>query len=93
MYSNNRVVSRQAFVETSHAQLQTDVAQGKGEYLNTLAELSGCPVAQYDNFGAVLQNRFSSLFSDYVNETDLLQKVDAAVRADHRLRHHCAVPL
>ena len=89
MYGDARNM-RQAFVGNSIDYLVADAAQGRGEYLNTLAELSGCPKNKYDLFNSVVQSHYSELFNGLTDETNpLLIKLDAVIRSNSLLKNSC----
>jgi hypothetical protein len=48
--------------------LRQDVAQGKGQYLTSLAVLMKIPPSRHDEFAAFLQTRYSTLFTSDLAE-------------------------
>lgn len=80
--------ARQSFLDESLAPLKVDAARGKGEYINALAELSGCPSDKFGKFGSVLQNHYSKVFSEQ-NSSSILSQVDQVVNSEPELKGSC----
>ena len=92
MYAADSFGSRTAFVDSSLIPLQRDTARGKGEYLNALAELSGCPADKYDKFAKTMHKQFDTLFSEKsADSTILVQKIDSIVSTDTELKKSCTI--
>jgi hypothetical protein len=47
---------------TTFGQLQKEIAQGRGERLQTLAYLMGCDAKAVDAFGAAAQKNYGTIF-------------------------------
>lgn len=77
---------RKAFLDNSLVPLKVDIARGKGEYINALAELSGCPEDQFSVFAATLHGQVTTLFSE---PSSILTKIDNAILATPDLRQSC----
>jgi len=52
----------QAFVAYSFDSVQRDIAQGKGEYVTSLATLAGIPEERRPQFFAMLQDRYATIY-------------------------------
>lgn len=52
-----------AFVAYSFSNVQRDIAQGKGEYVTSLAALAGIPEERRPQFFAMLQDRYTAIYS------------------------------
>lgn len=64
------------FVADNMDNLAKDIAQGKGESLNTLAELMEIPANQRPTFNAKLQSNFSQIFtSEKVQASDVIDNI------------------
>ena len=87
MYGTN--VPRQAFIKDALIPLQVDAARGEGEYLRALAQLSGCPSEQQEEFAQVMHGNFETLFMKQDGAEQLLNRIDLAARGSENLRTHC----
>jgi hypothetical protein len=56
------------FAGVTFENLRQDVAQGKGQYLTSLAVLMKIPSSRHDEFAAFLQSRYSTLFTSDLAE-------------------------
>jgi hypothetical protein len=56
------------FAGVAFENLRQDVAQGKGQYLTSLAVLMNIPPSRHDEFAAFLQSRYSILFTSDLAE-------------------------
>lgn len=93
MYGDSRSSLRSSFIESSRHSLQVEAARGRGEYLQTLADLSGCPADKHDIFAEVMQKQFTQLFGNNAQDTATLVKgIDSSIRADARLKGVCLSP-
>lgn len=89
MYAGD-TYSRKAFLNEAMVPLQVDAARGKGEYLNTLAQLSGCPTDKYGKFGSSIQKKYDALFSkENEDPAVLIKKVDLIVNSEPELKSSC----
>jgi hypothetical protein len=86
MYASSMSL-RKAFIENSRRPLQADAARGQGEYLNALAELSGCPSAKYFAFATLMHNKYDVVFSS--PDSTLSQKIDFAIQSEPSLSGSC----
>jgi len=77
MWANKKVTT---FVAENMDNLAKDIAQGNGEYLNTLAVLLEVPDGERIEFYAKLQTNFSNIYpSDNVSHVDVLKNIEAVV--------------
>jgi hypothetical protein len=68
------------FVADNMDGLARDIAQGSGEYLNTLAVLLEVPEGQRADFYSRLQGNFSRIYpSDQVTSIDVLKNIETVV--------------
>ena len=56
------------FAGVSYENLRQEAATGGGQYVTSLAELYGVPVAQREDFGRMLQQRHAELFTADLND-------------------------
>jgi len=56
----------QRFAASSYDNLRFDISRGYGEYLISLATLSGVPPAQFPEFQALMQESYSTMFDDVI---------------------------
>ncbi|HET8721764.1 MAG TPA: DUF3015 family protein [Nitrospira sp.] len=56
----------QRFTASSYENLRADISRGYGEYLVSLATLSGVPSAQFPEFQSLMQESYSMMFDDVI---------------------------
>ncbi len=81
------------FVEVNHDDLSREMAQGKGEKLNTLAALNGCatPEAQAA-FAEMTQQSFAKIVpSAETKAPEMVQNLKGQVAADNEVMKLCKV--
>jgi hypothetical protein len=61
--ANGPLAGTQSFFDDNLDQLASDVARGKGETLNALAQLIGIEAADQATFAGVMQANFDAMFS------------------------------
>ncbi|MBV6493737.1 MAG: hypothetical protein LDLANPLL_01760 [Turneriella sp.] len=72
-------------------QLQKEIAQGKGERLQTMAYLMGCNAESLNGFSAVAQKNYSTIFAGETTNSDvMLERLRASVKADATLASQCS---
>ena len=83
---------REVYASVNLQKLSQEMAQGRGEYLDAFAALSGCRnQASRDAFARFAQNRYGSLFtSEETDSVALLRNVDAQMASDPALSKACA---
>ncbi|MBI4345803.1 MAG: DUF3015 domain-containing protein [Elusimicrobia bacterium] len=83
---------REVFASVNLQKLSQEMAQGRGEFLNGFAALSGCKdQASRDAFAKFAQQNYQKIFtSEDTDATALLKNVDSAVAADPALSQACA---
>lgn len=68
----------QRFVADNMDTLAQDIAAGRGESVSTLAELMAVPAAEREDFYALLQANFSSIYtSASVESSDVIENISA----------------
>lgn len=77
MYGDSSL--RSSFIENSSLPLQADAARGKGEYLETLAQLSGCAQAQYPRFANEMREHFAFVFASD-KTAEVIDRIDSLAR-------------
>lgn len=83
---------RELFIATNSINLIADSARGSGEYIDALAELSGCHgVNAREYFGAALQKNFNFLYFNFVNSPEEINlRIDSLIRSQPLLKKLCA---
>lgn len=82
---------QKAYAYANYGQLQQDIAQGRGERLQTLAYLMGCDSKAVDAFGAAAQKNYSQIFSGKTVDSDvMLERVRSAVQSDAAVASQCS---
>ncbi|MBI5200534.1 MAG: DUF3015 family protein [Elusimicrobia bacterium] len=80
---------REVFASVNLQKLSQEMAQGRGEYLNGFAALSGCK--DQAAFAKFSQTHYQKLFtSENTDASALLQNVDAQIAADPAMAKACA---
>lgn len=88
MYGSSETL-RTVFVDESLAPLKVDASRGKGQYLNALAELSGCPSDQYNKFSSVMQTHFEKVFPEKADSKSIITQVDQVLKSEPDLKKSC----
>lgn len=79
------------YAYNNFGQLQQEIAQGRGERLQTLAYLMGCDSKAVDAFGAAAQKNYSQIFSGKTVDSDvMLERVRSAVQSDAAVASQCS---
>lgn len=90
LYGDSMSGSRALFVRDTYDLIAQDAAQGSGEYLTTLAELSGCNQRSHGRFATVLKKNYGKLFPDS-NTTELfLNRLDSEIQSYPELKTSCS---
>ncbi len=77
LWANERI---NTFVAENMDNLAKDMAQGSGEYLNTLAVLMEVPEGQRTDFYSRLQGNFAQIYtSDQVTSVDVLKNIATVI--------------
>lgn len=80
-------IERQVFVATNIRALGLEMAQGKGEYVSSLAALSGCRAPE---FSAFAKARYEKLFpSEKTTPSELLSNIDKEITSDPAMAKAC----
>ncbi len=88
MYATNEIRNR--FVERYYADLSREAAQGEGEYLSLLRELSGCSAKQKQNFNKAVQAHFDTLFTQPDKmPPNFSEQLNKAIQESPDLSAHC----
>lgn len=79
------------YAYNNFGQLQQEIAQGRGERLQTLAFMMGCNAKSVDKFGAVAQKNYSQIFADNKTDSELmLERLRSAAQSDATLASSCS---
>ena len=82
---------QKVYAYNNFGQLQKEIAQGRGERLQTLAYLMGCDAKAVDAFGAAAQKNYGVIFSDKSVDSDaMLERVRSAVQLDAAVASQCS---
>ena len=82
-------LERQVFVATNIRTLELEMAKGQGEYVSSLAALSGCKAPE---FSAFAKTRYEKLFpSEKTTSTELLNNIDKEISSDPAMAKACGV--
>lgn len=82
---------QKVYAYNNFSQLQKEIAQGRGERLQTLAYLMGCDAKAVDGFGAAAQKNYAQIFSGKDVDSDLmLERVRTAIRSDAAVASQCS---
>jgi len=65
------------FVACSFNNVQRDIAQGEGEYVTSLATLAGIPQERRPQFFAMLQERYTTIYSTNTAPVESLHRLTA----------------
>lgn len=83
---------REVFAQENYTSLVKEMAQGKGENLNTLASLYQCPAAKHQEFGTMVQEKFDSLVAtDQTTSTELLSQLESELTRHPTLASSCNI--
>ena len=79
------------YAYNNFGQLQKEIAQGRGERLQTLAYLMGCNAKTVESFSSVAQKNYGSIFAGETTDSDvMLDRVRAAAKSDAVLSSQCS---
>lgn len=82
---------QKAYAYNNFGQLQKEIAQGRGERLQTLAFLMGCGAKSVDSFSAIAQKNYAQIFSEKTTDSDImLDQIRAAAKSDAHLSAQCS---
>lgn len=76
------------FVAVNFESLQQEMAVGKGEKLESLASLLGCPVA---DLGRMTRKEYAGLFPSNVTPDSLMQSMRTKIAGDATLARACGI--
>jgi len=86
----NKDKEQEVFVHLNYESLEREIAAGKGEKLDTLASLFGCPNSS--NFNKIAKARYNNIFLD--SEADpsiLLSAIRSEIQKNDSLRNTCKI--
>ncbi|MGE3975260.1 MAG: DUF3015 family protein [Bdellovibrionales bacterium] len=91
MYSH--LQQRELFIASSYEQISQEASRGNGEYVSTLATLSGCAWGTENQFAQLLKSHYSQIFrnSHKLDSHDLAKQVDSYVAKDINLEKRCRI--
>ena len=79
------------YAYNNFGQLQKEIAQGRGERLQTLAYLMGCNAKTVESFSTVAQKNYGNIFAGETTDSDvMLDRVRAAAKSDAVLSAQCS---
>jgi len=82
---------QKVYAYNNFGQLQKEIAQGRGERLQTLAFMMGCNAKSVSAFSTVAQKNYAQIFADKATDSDvMLERVRAAAQADTALASQCS---
>jgi len=82
---------QKAYAYANFTQLQQDIAQGRGERLQTLAFLMGCESKSVVAFSAAAKKNYSQIFAGKTVDSDvMLERVRSAVQSDAAVASQCS---
>lgn len=84
------------YVAKTQNELQMEVAEGKGDYLNSLATLYGCNEKGSSHFGKEMKAKHSIIFGDqgpFLNPVDLTERMTDTVLESEILKRNCNIAL
>jgi len=82
---------QKVYAFNNFGQLQKEIAQGKGERLQTLAYLMGCNSKTIETFSSVAQKNYGQIFADSSTDSQLmLDRIRSAALSDTTLASQCS---
>lgn len=84
------------YVARTQNELRMELAEGKGEYLGSLATLYGCNQEGSVHFGRELRSKYSTIFSSNgseINPVDLTERMTDTVVGSAILNRNCNIEL
>ncbi|SER77032.1 Protein of unknown function [Nitrosomonas sp. Nm51] len=85
---------REIFASENYTSLIKEMAQGEGEHLDILASMYQCPATQYQEFGAMTQEKFSEIVTGTQTSPDaLLGRLDTMLSQHRNLSKSCHIQL
>ncbi len=80
----------EVFIALNLDNLSQEMAQGNGQYLNSLAGLMGCSSTVYSDFASLVQDKYTVLFQSEATDTsDLLSGLKRELKANPKLSTSC----
>ncbi|HVC08532.1 MAG TPA: DUF3015 domain-containing protein [Elusimicrobiota bacterium] len=80
------------FVAANYRDLSREMAQGQGEYLNSLADLLGCSPSAAPSFGKMTQKNYGQIFpSKNTTPDDVLGALKLDAKKDAALARSCTL--
>ena len=81
------LLERKVFVATNLRALEVEMAAGQGEYVSSLAALSGCKTPEFSVFA---KSRYEKLLpSEKTSSTELLDNLDRELATDPEMAKAC----
>lgn len=83
---------RAEFLIVSSYQIETEIAQGRGEYVSALSRLYGCGANEDGALGSILQINYSKIYSGADLSPDIVQsRIAELISLDSELRNACSL--
>jgi len=80
---------REVFTATNYRALERELAAGKGQYVSSLAALSGCKTEEFTSFAKA---RYEKLIpSEKTSPAELLSNLDKEIAADSAMSKACVL--
>lgn len=80
---------REVFTAANYRALERELAAGKGEYLTSLAALSGCKSGEFSTFAKARYEKIVP--SEKTTSTELLNNLDKEIAADATMSKACVL--
>ncbi len=85
---------REVFASQNYTSLVKEMAQGSGENLSILAGMYQCPTTNYQEFGAMTQEKFNDLVaSAETTPVEFLSQLEVQLNQHHNLSKSCNIQL
>ena len=85
--------AQEIFVTVNFSSLEQEMASGKGEKLNTFAQLLGCNSDSVEKFGQMTQSNYNKLLSENATPTSLISAVKSEIKKDGNLSKSCKMTI
>ncbi|TGM07029.1 DUF3015 domain-containing protein [Leptospira barantonii] len=82
---------QEVFVSVNYSSLEQEMVTGKGEKLDALSSLFGCPVEMNGRFSSLAQSRYTKLFVPNGTPATLLDGVKNEILQDEVLASACKI--
>lgn len=80
---------REVFTATNYRVLEREMAAGRGEYLSSLAALSGCKATEFSSFAKARYEKI--IVGEKTSPVELLSNLDKEIAADPAMSKVCVL--